>query len=435
MNIPKALNNLSLENLGLRVFYIGVFFLPSATFIGILFLISASIIGSIIQKENYLKSIYGKLFFTFGILIFFSSILHRFFIHEEFKGILNPNSSLVGLGNWIPFIWIFWALQPYIYSKDRRKKFALILISGSVPIILCGFGQYFFNWNGPFEIFNGLIIWYQRSSNNGLTSIFNNKNFAGTWFNFIWPFCIALFFAKTSNYFKKIISTLFLISVSFSIILTYSRNAWGGLILSIPFVIGYQTFVWLLPLVIFITLTLMICVSPFFAGNIQDIVRDILPPKVWQEFTQFRIMNLPITRLELIGNGLEISFLRPLIGFGATSFAAIFQLSTGISRAHSHNLLLEIAISYGYPATIILLFTTTILLISSFKVIFLNSKKINYFERAWWISIFYFLLSQLVDAQYFEGKMSIIFWILLAGLKNIVVENHKTVDNSNYINN
>ena len=33
-----------------------------------------------------------------------------------------------------------------------------------------------------------------------------------------------------------------------------------------------------------------------------------------------------------------------------------------------------------------------------------------------------FLFSQLVDVQYFDGRMSITFWILLAGAKNIIDE-------------
>ena len=33
-----------------------------------------------------------------------------------------------------------------------------------------------------------------------------------------------------------------------------------------------------------------------------------------------------------------------------------------------------------------------------------------------------FLFSQLVDVQYFDGRISITFWILLAGAKNLIDE-------------
>ena len=37
-------------------------------------------------------------------------------------------------------------------------------------------------------------------------------------------------------------------------------------------------------------------------------------------------------------------------------------------------------------------------------------------------SIFFFFASQLVDVQYFDGRISIMAWILLACLKNIIDE-------------
>ena len=73
------------------------------------------------------------------------------------------------------------------------------LIFGSIPILISGFGQYLFNWYGPLDFFNGLIIWYQRENTTAMTSLFNNPNYAGSWLNVIWPFCIAALLDKTKN--------------------------------------------------------------------------------------------------------------------------------------------------------------------------------------------------------------------------------------------
>jgi len=62
---------------------------------------------------------------------------------------------------------------------------------------------------------------------------------------------------------------------------------------------------------------------------------------------------------------------------------------------------------------------------------FKNSKSIDYFERAFWASAFFFFLSQLVDIQYFDGKISIIAWILIASLKNISERDDKNFKNIN----
>ena len=69
------------------------------------------------------------------------------------------------------------------------------LISGSIPFLVTGIGQYHFNWTGPMETLFGLIKWYQRPIDNtivtrgGLTGLFNNANYAGCWLNIIFTFC------------------------------------------------------------------------------------------------------------------------------------------------------------------------------------------------------------------------------------------------------
>ena len=46
----------------------------------------------------------------------------------------------------------------------------------------------------------------------------------------------------------------------------------------------------------------------------------------------------------------------------------------------------------------------------------------SYIDRAFWTALFFFLVSQMADVQYFDGKISLITWILMAGLKNIILD-------------
>ena len=55
-------------------------------------------------------------------------------------------------------------IQTYLDSPKSRKIILLLLLSGSVPLIISGFLQVFFNIHGPFKIFNGLIIWFQEKT-------------------------------------------------------------------------------------------------------------------------------------------------------------------------------------------------------------------------------------------------------------------------------
>ena len=146
------------------------------------------------------------------------------------------------------------------------------------------------------------------------------------------------------------------------------------------------------------------------------------------EFSPEGFKDLDVSRLEIFYSALKIMLLRPLVGVGAASFTAIYELQNNFWKGHSHNLIIELGISYGIPVALILFFTISKLLYLSCIEIFKNNKNIEYFERAWWASIFFFLISQLVDIQYFDAKISIIFWSLLAGLRNIIKKN---IENSN----
>ena len=97
------------------------------------------------------------------------------------------------------------------------------------------------------------------------------------------------------------------------------------------------------------------------------------------------------------------------------------------TKFHSHNIFLEVSFNYGFPSSLLLFVSISSLIFRSYNKIFSYQPKDSYFERAWWASIFYFLLTQLTDIQYYDGKISLIAWILLAGLKNIIYESETSI--------
>ncbi len=412
------------------LFLLGIFFLPSTMIISILLLLPAFIISSFLCKESYFKDYWNFPFFIFGFLILISAILQNYFFQNNYVDIWDPKLSLIGLGNWIPFIWVFWAAQPYLNSQSKRRLFCLILIAGTFPVLITGFGQYFLNWTGPFETLNGLIIWYQRpiESPGGLSGLFSNQNYAASWLNFVWPFCIALFLEKRKSLFKKTITLSFLLSIGIAAFLTFSRNAWLGLFSSLPIVAGKKIIKFIAPILTLTILILFFSFSPLFEGEFQNLVRDLFPSKILLEFSSKGYEGLDVTRIGIYKSAYQLIKESPLFGIGAGSFTEIFYYKTNFWKGHSHNLLFELAISYGLPATIILFISTSNILYLSSKKIFSNKiTNLSYIDKAFWTSLFIFLTSQLADLQYFDGKISLITWMLMAGLKNIIVEkNYKT---------
>ena len=73
-------------------------------------------------------------------------------------------------------------------TKEHRKIASITLICSTFPVLLSGIGQYYLNFYGPYNFLNGLIIWYQRDNQSGLTSLFNNQNYAGCVLATSWPF-------------------------------------------------------------------------------------------------------------------------------------------------------------------------------------------------------------------------------------------------------
>ena len=417
------------KNLGYWFFYIGIFLLPSTLFLASIFIIISCVIGSFYNSKNFFKDKWNIPLLISGIFMLLSAIMHNYILKSPVENLWDKNLSFIGLFNWIPFFWIFWSSQIYLFSKLDRKRFSIILIAGSFPVLISGFSQYYFNIHGPFETLNGLIIWYQRKIVNpsGLTSLFNNANYAGSWLSIVLPLSIAAFFDITKLSIKKGISLLFLLSIGWSILLTNSRSAWGSLLASLPIVIGMDSLNWFLPIIFFISLFLAIIVLPTFSGNLQEFLRDIIPNKIWMEFSYLGFESMDVSRVGIWNNAFQNILKNPFFGYGGSSFPVIYEFQSGFWKGHTHNFFLEIAFSYGLPAAILIFIFISFLIFSSFKKIFLTKNlsqihKKDYYSKAFWASIFILFLTQQIDLHYFDGRISIAFWLHLAGLKNIITE-------------
>ena len=402
-------------------FKIGLFLLPSAFSFSSIFILGSLLIQTYKRKKLFFKDFYNQILFCISTLMIFSCVVQNLFIEDKYDFVIEKYVTWIGLFNWIPFFWIFWAAQGLLKTKKDRNDFSLILILGTIPVIVSGLGQYFFNWNGPFTIFNGLIIWYQRPINeiSGLTGLFNHANYAGAWLTIIFPLCIAQIFNSKTK-FKFSFLLILILGIGTCIFLTNSRNAWGSSILTIPLLFGTSSLWWFLPITLFFS-SLVLVLKNNFQGEFQENLINILPSKVLLEFTNEGFNHLNTTRMEILHFASKIIISNPFFGTGSGSFPVIFEFQTGYWKGHSHNIFTELAISYGLPSTIIFIIFLIILLSNSFKKIY-NYPLIDINEKAHWAAASIFLISQLVDVQYFDGRISIIFWLLLASLKTTINE-------------
>jgi O-antigen ligase len=410
------------QSFGLLIFFIGLFLLPSAFSISVIFILISLIISTFKFKDNYLDDVWNLPFLLSGVLLILSSLIHTFSHNHLPNYDLNPSLTWVGLGNWLPFFWCFWGFQTYLDSPEKRRICGLILIAGSFPVIISGLGQSFLNWDGPFQTLFGLITWYQRPIDNifGLTGLFNNPNYAGSWLNSIWPFCLACLIDLKNKTQNKISTFFFTFGISLTTILTNSRSAWIGILMGSFLMYGKKSLKYLKYLFLIFIFILISTKFVLFGNNFQNFLKLIIPESIWLEFSDFQY-----TRLEIWRSAILYVINSPLFGYGAGSFPEIFKLETGLWKGHAHNLPLELMVSYGVPAGLLIIIPIVLLLILGIKKLFKKNllKKELIFDKAWIVSLFVLISSQMVDVQYFDGRISILVWILLSGTKNIITDN------------
>ena len=422
VNLKIIKSNLFKNNLSLNLYYIGLFLLPSAFVISSFLLLISVVIENFGKVNLFFKDKWNYPFIISCLIILFTSFIHSN-NYASYKSINYDQINIwVGMFNWIPFFFLFWGFQPFLKTKYSREISSKLIIAGTIPVILSGFIQYFFKLYGPFKTFFGLLVWYQKPiyGVSGVTGLFSNENYTGCWLNIVVPFCIACFFATKNSTLKKgIISSIFLGSVSL-ILLTNSRSAIASLFITFGLFAISSGEVWvLLLLLIFLIIILL---TLFLILNNQSLISnyEIIPEKFLQEFDPDSFSDREL-RTEIWNISLNIIFKNPLIGIGPSVFPYIYTSIKDSFAGHPHNLFLELSLSYGLIVSVTI-FTTIILLLykSYLKLKFEKDNKINsIFDISWFISFVILLISQMVDIQYFDGRISILFWLLLSGLKVI----------------
>ena len=282
MSIKKFINQIQTFSfyLEFRLFLAGLFFLASAPSVALLLFLYPIFIG---LKKNYKNLLEDKLnYFLIAASIVMTS-KSIFTSLKDLNQLEDWNSILnwAGLGNWIPLFLIYFGVQIYVQNPRQRAMSSKALILGTVPVIFSCFSQYFLDWYGPYELFNGFIIWYQRTRTElyqPITGLFNNPNYTGAWLALIWPLLLNYLSQKKKDGSKTKFTIVFSFSVFFIIAigLINSRAAWLGILASIPLLFGHSVIIWLIPLLLFILFSILFCALPIFSENIKDFASQII---------------------------------------------------------------------------------------------------------------------------------------------------------------
>ncbi len=422
-------------------FKLGILLLPSAFFLSVIFLFFSLIIACF-KSKNLLKDNWNIPFILCSIVMVIVCLISNLNLGNFYDLNLDKSLNWLGLTNWIPMFWIFWSSQYYLEDSRGRELCSLCLVFGTIPILISGFGQYFFEWYGPFKILNGAIVWYQRSSENSfqsLTGPFNNVNIAGTWLAVIFPLCCYFIVKYKKISLKKIIYFFIGLATFIATILTYSRNAILNISLASILLMGvnFKIIFLLIGLITIASASIFIFEIPLdFFNFMKDkyIISGFIPGtnKISgiSNFWRIKIWSTAISNI----------MKNPLLGWGASSFSALYYLKFGNEDGnpgfqHTHNIVLEMAHNYGIIVSLILFGTIFLLIIKSKPDLSKNKLNINLINKFWWISTLIILLMHLSDIPYYDGRISILFWIMIAGTRCILRESDLTKIKLNSSNN
>ena len=411
----------SLRNFSNNSFYLGIFFLPSALPISGVFLFISLIIAFFNSGNSYFKNKWNYPIFGFFSLMTFSCIRNS--LDSGVNEMFSRDISLIWLDlfNWFPLFLLFWSSQFYTSNTIKRKKIARIILFSTFPVFVSCIGQYWLGWQGPISTLNGLVVWFMRpiSQTGNLTGLFSNSNYLGCWLSVLFPFAAVLLKYK-KNDLKKFLIILLNVFLIYLILLTSSRNSLSSILITLSFLKLKIIFFTLL----FFLLT-PIMINYFFPKLLFDFGKSFLPVNLINRFnTGTNIINFASNRFDIWEKTLLSIKNRPLLGWGAGIFPILYIILSGQFNAqHSHNLPLHLAFTYGAPLAISMAGMIFMIILKAYKVIFNNNS--NDINKAWFISSLVMIFWHLSDIPYFDGKISILSWILLSGLCSIIKESEE----------
>ena len=329
-----------------------------------------------------------------------------------------------GLVNWLPFFWGFWGFQPYLMTPAARRRITQVLVAGTVPVVVTGLGQLLLGWSGPWEVLNRLVIWHMDPGGlppGRLSGLFDYANVAAAWLAFSWPLLLAVAVSIGRQWWgrwswKQPTVLLLVVSQLAALYLTDSRNAWGAAVVAVPLVLGPARWIWLLPVLLLLLLPVLLAVLPGIPELLQLPARAIVPEAIWSRLSDLAFSERPLASTRLGQWSVAVSLVadRPWLGWGAAAFSLVYPERAGVWHGHPHNLPLELAISFGLPAALMIVGLVVWLLVRSLQRGMFGADP---FERGWWTAFVILALLHATDLPLYSGQINVVGWILLAGLR------------------
>ncbi len=354
----------------------------------------------------------------------------------------NRTEAFLGLANLLPYFIIFAALSALIQCPAQLRQLARILVVGSLPVIILGFGQLFLGWavKEPLLTVFGWELVPNGNPPSRMASVFMYANILAFYLQLVFILGLGLWietFQAWRQHRKKaqggqlLFLSVAVIGNAIALILTNSRNAWGIAVLACLAFALYLGWRWIVLGVTAAAGTILwASFGPEFG---RQPLRSIVPPFFWARLTDQLHPNRPIalmrtTQWQFAWNMIQE---RPWTGWGLRNFTPLYQAKMQLWLGHPHNLLLMLMAETGIPATLLFCGLVGWVLAQAVLLLRVWSDVVSLEDSAHWhqhkLIFFTYLVAfggcilfNSVDVTLFDMRVNTLGWLILSAICGVV---------------
>nr|WP_199336214.1 O-antigen ligase family protein [Nostoc sp. FACHB-110] len=428
---------------------IGLLVFAISPFVGAVAIILAALLGWLREARTIVRRPLNQGFALLSLLLI---------ITAGFA--VNKTDAFLGLFNLIPYFLVFAGLSSLIHTIAQLRQLAWILVIGSVPVVILGFGQLFWGWALKLQFLWIVIDWEIAPGGEPpgrMAANFMHANILAAYLAIVFTLALGLWLEQWHAEMKKLkvksqnaknsrvltfnwqflssplcFLTLTAIANFAALILTNSRNGWAIAIIACLAYALYQG--WRILVGGFAGIVTSVLLAAFAPPPIAQIFRHIVPAFFWARLNDEMYPDRPValmrkTQWEFAWN---LAQQHPWTGWGLRSFSALYKTKMNIDLGHPHNLFLMLSAETGFPTTALFCGLLIWVLIAGIQFL----RQSSYLAKADRLILFSYLLVlgewmlfNSVDVTLFDFRVNTISWLLLAAICGVVFTHKKVIEN------
>lgn len=355
----------------------------------------------------------------------------------------NPAEAFLGLANLLPFFIVFAAYSSLIQCPNQLRQIAKIIVIGSMPVIILGFGQLFLGWSGLTQL-QAICGWVLEAKGNPpgrMSSVFMYANILAAYLQMVFILGLGLWIETFQTWRirgNKFLFQLLFLSVvvpgnAIALILTDSRNVWGNAIVVCLAFALYFGWRWIVLAVM--TTASSILWASFGLEPSRQWLRQIIPAFFWARLTDELYPDRPVALMRTTQWNFAWSMTqeRPWMGWGLRNFTPLYQAKMQLWLGHPHNLLLMLTAETGIPATLLFCGLITWILAKFVLIISVWSSVAPIHIKFQWnqdkFMLFTYLLVfagftlfNLLDVTLFDVRVNTFGWLFISAICGVMYQ-------------